>query len=117
MPVRPPSIQPFCFPLPPEIKPPKKIRIKEIVVMTYFTDDSSKDVNRNIVAKRMLLIIIKIKIVNVPYSTALPRFFDSSIMNLSLLYLEKVYLFQINYFSLYKHIHEQINLEANLLYG
>lgn len=83
-PVNPPSNQPFCFPFPPEIKPPIKIEMNEIAVMIYCTDDSCKEVNLNKKAKIKLLTMAKIKIVKVPYNTALPRFFESSMINISL---------------------------------
>lgn len=65
-PVNPPSIQPFCFPLPPEINPPINMEINEMAVTIYLTDVSCRDVNLNKKAKIRLVIIAKIKIANVP---------------------------------------------------
>ena len=82
-PVRPPSSHPFSFPLPPEIKPPANIAINEMAVTNHWIDDSCSDENLKIIEKIKLQNISKIKMANVPNSTALAKFFDSSMIPIS----------------------------------
>lgn len=93
-PVSPPSSHPFSFPLPPEIKPPAKMAINEMAVTNHWMDDSCNDVNLNNIEKRKLQNISKIKMVNVPNSIALAKFFDSSMIPISFLFFQAESKFQ-----------------------
>ncbi|EIJ79005.1 hypothetical protein PB1_15644 [Bacillus methanolicus PB1] len=76
-PVKPPSSHPFCFPFPPEIKPPINSEIKEMIVTIISIPDSWAEVNRKISEKIKLLIIANKNIPISPYKTAVPKFFVS----------------------------------------
>jgi hypothetical protein len=76
--------QPFSFPFLPVINPPANNVIKEIIVVKIPNDDSCVFVNRSITENTKLAIISSKNMPITPYKIAIPWFFDSSILTLSL---------------------------------
>jgi hypothetical protein len=56
-PVKPPKINPFCFPLPPLINPPIKSDKNEMIVTNNEIECSSKSVKRRSMEKIRLAVI------------------------------------------------------------
>lgn len=83
-PVEPPSIQPFVFPFPPDIKPPMNNERNDMIVTNNVMEVSVRLVNLSSKENNKLATIAMTNMVVVPYSTAPPIFFASMLV-LSLL--------------------------------